>query len=270
MAHSGTPHVIVTGGSSGIGLAVARLYRARGARVTLIARSIDLLEEARQSLGSEGTAAEAADVADRAALEAAVSRAVARFGPCTILVSSAGIVEPGAFDGQPADLFDCQIAVNLTGTANAVRAVLPVLRQAGGGSIMLVSSGAALIGIHGYAGYCASKHALRGYAGALRSEAKADGIRVSICYPPDTQTPQLARELDSRPPEAQVIMGKVKPVSAEVVARGIVAAIDAGRFETFFTPTLWALARFGPLVSPLIHAVFDRQIAALRKGRGRA
>ncbi len=100
------------------------------------------------------------------ALEAAVARAIDRFGPCSVLVSSAGIVEPGAFEDQPAETFDRQIAVNLTGTANAVRAVLPAMRQAGGGRIMLVSSGAALIGIHGYAAYCASKYALRGYAGA--------------------------------------------------------------------------------------------------------
>ncbi|WP_149738628.1 SDR family oxidoreductase [Rhizobium sp. RU20A] len=264
------PHVIITGGSSGIGLTVARLYRARGARVTLIARGAGLLDEALALLGTGETAAEAADVADRAALEAAIVRATERFGPCTILVSSAGIVEPGAFADQPADLFDRQIAVNLTGTANAVRAVLPSMRQAGGGRIMLVSSGAGLIGIHGYAGYCASKYALRGYAGALRSELKASGIAVSICYPPDTQTPQFVRELASRPPEAQVIMGTVKPVEAESVARGIVGAIDTGRFETFFTPTLWALARLGPLAAPLINAVFDRQIAVLGKRNRRS
>ncbi len=65
-------------------------------------------------------------------------------------------------------------------------------------------------------------------------------------------------------------MGTVKPVAADVVARAMVRAIDAGRFETFFTPTLWALARFGPLVSPLISAVFDRQIAALGRRKDRS
>ena len=102
-----------------------------------------------------------------------------------------------------------------------------------------------MIGIYGYAAYCASKFALHGFADALRSEAKPHGVTISVCFPPDTETPQFARELEHRPLEATVIMGRVAPWPSSAVALRIVRAIDKGQFEVFFGWTLWALGRFG-------------------------
>src|SRR5690606_24418580 len=147
-------HVLVTGGSSGIGLAIASILLSRGERVTLLARDGARLAAAATSLAAEAGGPERihtvqADVTDAASVAAA--------GPVEALVASAGIVEPALFDAQPAVDFERQIAVNLLGVANSVRAVLPAMYGKGSGRVAIVSSGAGLIGIPGYSAYCASK-----------------------------------------------------------------------------------------------------------------
>lgn len=248
-------HVLVTGGSSGIGLAVAALLLERGNRVSLLARDESGLADACRQL-SRGTSARnerilalSADVIDAEALSHAVAHAASRFGDVDVLVASAGIVEPTFFLDQDAAAFDRQIAVNVTGVANSARLVLAGMRRNGGGRVVIVSSGAGLIGIPGYSAYCASKFALRGFAAALRAEMARTGISVSICFPPDTLTPQLQRELPLRPPEAHAMMGRVRPLDAETVARAIVYGMDKGRSEIHFGLALRLLRYFDPLVS---------------------
>jgi short-subunit dehydrogenase len=265
-------HVIITGGSSGIGLALASIYAGRGARLSLIARSRDLLEQAAQKLVSKYGAKpgdiriEPADVANEEEIGAAISRCVDEFGPCDILVTAAGVVEPAPFEAMQSTVFHRQIETNFSGTVHAIRAVYPDMMRRRGGHIMMISSGAALIGIYGYTAYCASKFALHGFAQALRSEARRHNVSVSVCFPPDTETPQFERELASRPREASVVMGAVRPWKADAVARKIVNGIDRRRFEIYFGPTLYLLGRFGPAIRPLINWWFDRAIDR-RRGR---
>ncbi|ACP24007.1 follicular variant translocation protein 1 [Sinorhizobium fredii NGR234] len=265
-------HVIITGGSSGIGLALASLYASRGARLSLIARSRDLLELAAQTLVSKYGARqgdihiEAADVANEAKIGPAIGRCIEALGPCDILVTSAGIVEPAPFLDASSAAFRRQMETNFSGTVHAVRAVYPDMVQRRSGHIVMISSGSGLIGIYGYTAYCASKFALRGFAEALRSEARCHGVGVSVGYPPDTETPQFEREIAERPREASVVMGVVRPWSAEAVARKIVDGIDRKRFEIYFGLTLFLLGRFGPAVRPLINWWFDR---AIERSRGR-
>ncbi len=266
-------HVIITGGSSGIGLAIARLYAARGAKISLIARTIATLEAARTALSSDdgidpaliGIAS--ADVADGLQITAAIGACEARFGPCDILVTAAGIVHPGRFETLSSTDFERQMATNFHGSVHAVRAVYDGMLSRRSGRIMLISSGAGLIGIYGYAAYCASKFALHGFAEALRSEARPSGVLVGVCFPPDTQTPQFDGEIGLRPPEAAIVMGKVQPWSAEAVASRIVAALDKGRFEVFFGPSLHALGRFGSTVKPILNWWFDRAIRDIGRHR---
>lgn len=263
-------HVVITGGSSGIGLAVARIYVGRGYRVSLIARGAAALEAAKLSLETSDETRihiAAADVADAEAVRTAVKGCEAVAGPCDILICSAGVVDPAPFERQAEADFGRQVTVNLSGSVNAVRTVYADMVARGCGRIMLVSSGAGLIGIPGYSAYCASKFALRGFAESLRSEGKPKGVAISICFPPDTQTPQLERERGARPPEAEVIMGQVKPLRAEVVAARIVRALDRGQFEVYFGMTLFALGRLAPLVRPLIDGYFDRRIRSVQNRR---
>jgi 3-dehydrosphinganine reductase len=264
-------HVIITGGSSGIGLALARIYASRGARVSLLARTLPLLEAARAELAKSGSAdamrVETADVADEGQIAAALARCEEAFGPCDILITCAGTVQPGLFETVSPDAFNRQLQTNLFGSVHAVRLVYAGMKQRRAGRIMLVSSGAGLIGIYGYTAYSASKFALHGFAEALRSEARPHGVKISVCFPPDTETPQFVRELEHRPLEAAVIMGRVAPWTPEAVAGCITRAIDRGRFEVFFGWTLWALGRFGSTAKPFLNWWFDRAI--LRIGRSR-
>lgn len=257
-------HVIITGGSSGIGLALARIYAARGARISLLARSLPALEAAMAELakdrGETLIRIESADVADEDQTLAAIRRCEDAFGSCDVLITSAGIVEPGRFDTLSSAAFDRQLQTNLFGSVHAVRAVYATMKERRSGRIMLVSSGAGLIGIYGYTAYCASKFALHGFADALRSEARPHGVNVSVCFPPDTETPQFSRELEHRPLEATVIMGRVAPWSSAAVALRIARAIDKGQFEVFFGWALWALGRFGSTVKPVLNWWFDRGI----------
>ncbi|MGY5779220.1 SDR family oxidoreductase [Rhizobium sp. LEGMi135b] len=267
-------HVIVTGGSSGIGLAVAKLYAARGARVSLLARDTGRLEAARAEIAALPGVDDAfirttsVDVTSAEQTTDAVKLCEASFGPCDILIASAGIVEPCAFDVMPTSVFDEQISINVLGTANAVRAVYKGMKSRRGGRIMMISSGAALIGIFGYTAYCASKSALEGFAEALSAEADASGVKISICFPPDTMTPQYRREISLRPHEAEILMGSVKPWSAEAVATKIVHGLDRGKQRIHFGFSLTALAFFGPLIKPPLLWWFSRKTRKIFGGEG--
>lgn len=262
-------HVIITGGSSGIGLAIARIYVSRGAHVSLLARTPALLEAALNELDADRTSGrvrtESVDVADEGQILAAIGRCEEAFGPCDILITSAGIVEPGLLETLATADLESQIRTNLFGTIHAVRSVYAGMKQRQSGRIMLVSSGAGLIGIPGYAVYCASKFALHGFAEALRSEARPHGVTISICFPPDTHTPQYARELAHRPAEAEVIMGAVSPWHPDTVAKQIVRAVEKAKFEVFFGWTLFGLGRFGSIVKPFLNWWFDRGIAKIHR-----
>ncbi|MDE1996859.1 MAG: SDR family oxidoreductase, partial [Rhizobiaceae bacterium] len=239
-------------------LAIAKVYADRGFRISLIARDSGRLENARAELAAKwgidpsNIQIASADVASGDQTTEAVEACEHAFGPCDILIASAGIVEPYAFDAMPAAVFDEQIAINLLGTANVIRAVYKGMKARRGGRILMVSSGAALIGIYGYTAYCASKSALVGFAEALSAEAGIVGVRISICFPPDTLTPQYHREMAMRPKEAALLMGTVQPWSAEAVAAKIVAGLDRNRRQIHFGLSLTALNYFGPLIKPLL------------------
>jgi len=252
------PHVIITGGSSGIGLAIAKLYHTRGWRISLLARREDLLDLAAGKLSdalgqNESRVFRASvDVSDEQALRTAISRAEATHGPCNVLVASAGRVDPQDFDAQSPEIFESQFRVNFLGTVYAVRAVLKGMKQRRSGTIVSISSGAALIGIPGYAAYCASKSALAGFVEALREEVSRAGISVCISFPPDTLTPQYESEIALRSDLARAIMGTVAPWPVDKVARKIVFGVDKGKREIHFGVALTLMSFFSPFIKPVL------------------
>jgi 3-dehydrosphinganine reductase len=266
-------HVIVTGGSSGIGKAVAARYFQKGANVTIIARRSEVLETALSEIRVSDRTAEneivgvSADVADRAAIQNALAEAAARFGTPDILVNSAGIVRPGYFAELPIETFEEQMTVNYFGTLHAIQAVLPAMRARRSGNIVLVSSGAGLMGIYGYTAYGPTKFALRGLAEALRGELRPDGVTLTIVYPPDTDTPQLHAENLVKPAETKLITGSAKVWSADGVADKIVQGVEKGRFVV--APG-WEMATLGwthSFLRPVLDRHFDRLIAKKRTGK---
>lgn len=270
----GSTHVIVTGGSSGIGLATARLLAARGAKLSLVARGAERLEEAAKDVSAAArrasVAARAADVADQRALTRAIAELEdEQAQPCDILVTSAGLARPGHFLDLPDDVFRQMIEVDYFGTLHALRAVAPGMVERGYGSVVAVSSAAGLLGIFGYSAYGPAKFAVRGLMESVRAELTPRGVHVGVVFPPDVDTPQLAEENLWKPEETRVVGGTIKPLTAEKVAAAIVKGIDQRRFTICPDTGTRALARFGGVLMPLLNREFDRRVRAVQRSTPR-
>jgi 3-dehydrosphinganine reductase len=264
-------HVIITGGSSGIGKATAKLVASRGANVSIVGRDPNKLAEAEAEIKAVGTGSRvlslAADVANRAAAEQAMQAALQQFGAVDVLITCAGIAYPGYFRELPIEIFEQTMAINYFGTLYCVKAVLPAMEQQRQGQIVMVSSGAGLIGIYGYTPYSPSKFALRGFAEALRGELKPWGIGVSIVYPPDTDTPQLAAENLTKPPETKRITATADTWSATAVAEKIVSGIEKRAFTITPGQEMSILARLHSLIGPGLNWYFDRIVRQMQSSR---
>jgi 3-dehydrosphinganine reductase len=262
-------HAIVSGGSSGIGLAIARQLAGTGWRLSLLARDRDRLAASADLLAADGAMAvrvRSVDVADQPALESAVQDAVAALGPPSLLIAAAGMVVPGHFADLPDSAFTRTMAVNYLGSLHLVRAALPALRLARDPRIVLVSSGAGLIGLYGYSAYAPTKFAVRGLAEALRSELAPDGIGVSVVFPPDTDTPQLREERRLRPLATSRIAAGASVQPADAVARAILRGVRRNRFVIAPGWEMTTLAWLHSLLGPLLHRFwFDRVIRDCRR-----
>jgi 3-dehydrosphinganine reductase len=256
-------HALITGGSSGIGLAAARRLLGEGWRVSLLARDMDRLRAAAGELRALPGAADAVelfsvDVADPGACSASVGAAIAASGAPQLVLACAGVARPGHFDAIPLADFERAMAVNYFGALHTVRAALPSMKARGAGHIAFISSGAGLIGIFGYSAYAPSKFAVRGLAEVLRAELAPCGIRVSVVYPPDTDTPQLAEENRSKPAETRAITAGGGVMPADAVARAILDGVARGRFVIAPGNAMRLLAAWHSVLAPLLNRHFDR------------
>jgi 3-dehydrosphinganine reductase len=265
-------HVLITGGSSGIGLALARQSASEGAKLTLVARDGARLAAARTTIlsGTPGCAeivTVTADVAVEREILAALAAAEQIHGPVDVLIACAGVSRPGYFAEVPVSVFERTMAVNYFGTLYPLKALVPAMGRRGKGAVVLVSSGAGLHGFFGYTPYSPTKFALRGLAEALRAEMKDTGVHVMIVYPPDTDTGQLAEENMTKPAETAAITAKGGLWTADDVARATLAGLARRRFSVTPGLQVTALAWLGGLFAPFLYWSFDR---TARKARERA
>jgi 3-dehydrosphinganine reductase len=224
----------ITGGSSGIGLATARRLARGGADVVICARDAGRLEAARAELAAlarpgRHVSSLILDVCDQEAVAAAPAEVMSRMGGLDLLVNNAGIVHPGHFQDLSGPVFDATLSTNFLGAVRMTRAFLPALVASGRGHVTFVSSVSGFLGVFGYTAYAGSKFALTGFAECLRQELKPRGVGVSVLFPPDTDTPQLAEENRLKPAETHAIAETIKPVSADFVAGALLDGIEAGR-----------------------------------------
>ena len=232
--------VLITGGSSGIGLAAAEELARRGAHLCLVARGADRLETARQAVTaarrdpSQKVSVLACDVSSAAQVSTVLTGWLAQNGTPDLVINSAGIAFAGFFEQTPVEAFLQQMQVNYMGIVHVCKAVVPGMIARRAGYIANISSAAGYIGVLGYSAYGGSKFAVRGLTDVLRAELKRYGLRFSVVYPADVDTPQLKEERGMMPEEMKIINGAAgKPKPPAVVAREIVDGIARGQYQIF-------------------------------------
>lgn len=190
-----TAPVLVTGASRGLGEALAIEFGRRGRPVALCARSAGDLEEIADRVRREDALclAEAVDVTDEAAVERWIGRAAAELGPPRVLVNNASVLGPRVpLVEQPVDAWRGTVDINLNGTFIVTRAVVPWMIEAGGGSVINVSSGAAVPPRESWGAYAVSKAAVETFTLNLARELEGTGVRANIVDPGGMRTSMRA------------------------------------------------------------------------------
>ena len=187
--------VLITGGTRGIGRALAETLLRTGDKVAVTGTSEDGVAKAGRELTTLGQAAAiVCDVRDASSAELAARTVVAKFGGIDVLVNNAGVGVGVPIADMPRDEWDRIIGTNITGIFNCCKAVIPHLRQRGGGWIVNISSLASKNPFPGGAAYCASKAAVNAFSEALMQELRFDNIRVTYILPGSVATGFSGRE----------------------------------------------------------------------------
>ena len=263
-------HAIITGGSSGIGKATAKLLCLAGCNLSLIARDPVKLSTVQSELlqhkifPQQDIRIYSADVSKQSEIQNTIETAIANLGSPDLLITSAGIAYPDYFSNLSAEIFERTMAVNYFGSLYCVQSVLPYMQQKGEGHIIFLSSGAGLIGIYGYSAYSPSKFAIRGLGESLRLEFKPMGINISIVYPPDTDTPQLTSENKTKPPETKAIAGTTKIWSPEAIAKAIIKGIEQQAFMITPGSEMNFLGKFHSLLATPLNWYFEQKIKSTK------
>ena len=174
--------VIITGASSGVGEAAARLLAEQGCKLTLAARSLDKLEALAAELDAECLVSRA-DMTVASDISNMVDATLARFGRIDVMFANAGIYIPGQFaDGEP-DAFSELLTINVDAVLRCAHAVIPTMKAQGSGDIIVTSSISGHIDVHWEPIYSASKHAAQTFVHTVRRQLAPDGIRVGALCP---------------------------------------------------------------------------------------
>ncbi|MFJ9368750.1 SDR family oxidoreductase [Nocardia sp. NPDC101769] len=188
------PLIVITGASSGIGAATARLLSSQGHPLLLLARRLEKLEE----LSLPNTLCRKVDVTDRGAVRAAVREAEQRFGPADAIVNNAGVMLLGRLADQPVDEWERMIDLNIKGVLYGIRAVLPGMIARGGGTIINVSSIAGRKTFPNHTAYVGTKFAVHAMSENLREEVAPSGVRVVTIAPGAVETELLSHTSDEQ------------------------------------------------------------------------
>lgn len=246
--------VYITGGSSGIGLALACALAGRGAHVAIFARNQARREQACEQIAghrqgrSQNVQGYQLDVQQLDHLPGQLQQVLAEFGPPDIVITSAGVAVAKSFERHTLEDFQQNINTNVLGTVAFVHALVPVMKTRGG-NIVLIGSLGGLIPTWGYSAYSASKAALAGLAEVLDSELRPAGIKVSLVCPPEAATPMIAAEAATVPPQTRFLKDLLGTTTAEAVAESTLAGVAKGKpliIHGFKGKSAWFIKRMFP------------------------
>ena len=229
--------VMITGASSGIGKGLALELSTRGAKLGLVARRQNLLDEIVDAIRLRGAKAfaVAADVRDADAMKAAADRIRAELGPIDVLIANAGIGTTSHISQLDPNHVANVISINVLGAANSVAAVVPQMVERGQGQLVAISSLAAYRGLPKSAAYCASKAAMSAYFESVRIDLRGTGVGVTIIHPGFIKTPLTAGR-DAKMPYLMEL--------DEAIPK-IVSAIEKGKKSIAFPWQLASVVRAG-------------------------
>ena len=251
--------VVITGGSRGLGLLMARQLNKEGARLALLARSRDELARATAELGS-GAIAITCDVSEPTHVEHAIEIVMQRFGRIDMLINNAGVIQVGPIEHMTHADYQHAMNVHFWGAFHCTEAVLPHMRRRRCGRIVNIASIGGLIAVPHLAPYSVSKFALVGYSDALRAELAKDGIRVTTVCPGLMRTGSAGHALVKGHHQAEFAWFgalsslPVVSIDARRAARRIVEAARRGRPHLTITPQ----ARLAAIVDRFMPNTFGR------------
>ena len=268
--------ILITGASQGIGKALAELAAARGARVIVCARTIDLLQEVAEQIRAKGGVIEVvqADITSAADRQKMLAAAQEKFGGLDILINNAGIGATGHFADCSPERLRQIMEVNFFGLTETTRVFLPMLKKGNLPAIVNISSIAGKRGIPARSEYSASKFAVQGFGEALRAELAKDGVDVLVVCPGLTQTNFSQNMIEQK---ALVQLDHMRGMSPEEVAAHTLKAIERGSNETCLTlkgKMMVLVSRFFPWIADIVvrkkvRELFKDEIAA-RKNPARS
>ncbi|KNC52280.1 follicular lymphoma variant translocation 1 [Thecamonas trahens ATCC 50062] len=253
-------HVVITGGSEGMGLAFAKLAVGDGASVTILARNQAKLDKALDELTAIVNAlpdpvadqfvdALSVDVTDGEAVTRAMAEVDAK-APVELLIANAGYSATGYFMDLEESDFTRSMDVNYMGVVRCAKAIVPSMIARRSGHIAIISSAMAMCGMLGYTAYAPTKWALRGFADSLRQELLPFDVSVSICYPSDVETPGFAIENETKPPETVAMSDSGELLTAEQAAGVMYPRIRAREFhigtDLLLDMMSWPMAAMSP------------------------
>jgi 3-dehydrosphinganine reductase len=270
---------LITGGSSGIGLALSQKLAANGCSVGILSRDLQKLSAAADKIRTSASSPSVrvstiqADVSNYDDLRKSVQAWIAQEGTPNLLVNSVGFGRPGLFEKTGVEVFHYMMDTNYFGSIHMTKILLPEMLKRKSGHIVYISSVVGFLGMYGYSAYAPTKFAVKGFVDTLRTEIRGSGVQLTLVFPPDTDTPGLEAEKPYQPPMLVAMNESSSTISAEACAGHILKGIQKNRYIVTPGPDSTMMFKLvGLLGGGLMYPVLDFMLddAARKVARNQA